>query len=106
MLSFFNILFAWLGPLCFFIPLAITFTGGDKGYYNRLCGRGRLFSLLGGRFDLSRRANIPRWVKNRTFRYGFLDFPLLMFFQILWNTHLVFAGAQELRQTVTLLWTF
>ena len=29
-----------------------------------------------------------------------------MFFQMLWSTYLVFAGAQELRQAVTLLWTF
>ena len=30
-LGFFNILFAWLGLLCFFIPLVIAFAGGDKG---------------------------------------------------------------------------
>lgn len=59
-LGFFNILFAWLGLLCFFIPLVIAFAGGDKGYCNRFCGRGQLFSLLGGRFGLSRRADIPR----------------------------------------------
>ena len=105
-LGFFNILFAWLGLLCFFIPLVIAFAGGDKGYCNRFCGRGQLFSLLGGRFGLSRRADIPRWMKSRAFRYGFLGFFLLMFFQMLWSTYLVFAGAQELRQAVTLLWTF
>ena len=79
-LGFFNILFAWLGLLCFFIPLIISITRGTKGYCNRYCGRGQLFSLLGGRF--------------------------IMFFQMLWNTYLVFAGAQDLRQVVTLLWTF
>jgi hypothetical protein len=105
-LGFFNILFAWLGLLCFFIPLVIAFAGGDKGYCNRFCGRGQLFSLLGGRFGLSRRADIPRWMKSKAFRYGFLGFFLLMFFQMLWSTYLVFAGAQELRQAVTLLWTF
>ena len=46
-LGFFNILFTWLGLLCFFIPLVIAFAGGDKGYCNRFCGRGQLFSLLG-----------------------------------------------------------
>lgn len=91
-LGFFNILFAWLGLLCFFIPLVIAFAGGDKGYCNRFCGRGQLFSLLGGRFGLSRRADIPRWMKNKAFRYGFLGFFLLMFFQMLWSTYLVFAG--------------
>ena len=65
-----------------------------------------MFSLLGGRFGLSRRADIPRWMKSKAFRYGFLGFFLLMFFQMLWSTYLVFAGAQELRQAVTLLWTF
>ena len=105
-LGFFNILFAWLGLLCFFIPLVIAFAGGDKGYCTRFCGRGQLFSLLGGRFGLSRRADIPRWMKSKAFRYGFLGFFLLMFFQMLWSTYLVFAGAQELRQAVTLLWTF
>jgi len=29
-----------------------------------------------------------------------------MFFLMLWNTYLVFAGAAELKQGVTLLWTF
>ena len=99
-LGFFNILFAWLGLLCFFIPLVIAFAGGDKGYCNRFCGRGQLFSLLGGRFGLSRRADIPRWMKSKAFRYGFLGFFLLMFFQMLWSTYLVFAGAQELRQAL------
>ena len=45
-------------------------------------------------------------MKSKAFRYGFLGFFLLMFFQMLWSTYLVFAGAQELRQAVTLLWTF
>ena len=58
-------LFAWLGLLCFFIPL-----------------------------------------KSKWFRYGFLIFFFLMFFQMLWNTGLVFAGAKDLGQVVTLLWTF
>ncbi len=46
-LGFFNILFAWLGLLCFFIPILISVTVGTKGYCNRYCGRGQLFSLLG-----------------------------------------------------------
>ena len=105
-LGFFNILFAWLGLLCFFIPLIISVPQGTKGYCNRYCGRGQLFALLGGRFGLSRRRDIPGWMKSRAFRYGFLVFFFAMFFLMLWNTWLVFAGAQDLRQVVTLLWTF
>ena len=44
-LGFFNILFAWLGLFCFFIPLIISITKGTKGYCNRYCGRGQLFGL-------------------------------------------------------------
>ena len=40
-LGFFNILFAWLGLLCFFIPLIISIVKGTKGYCNRYCGRGQ-----------------------------------------------------------------
>lgn len=38
-LGFFHILFAWLGLLCFFIPLIISIVQGSKGYCNRYCGR-------------------------------------------------------------------
>lgn len=105
-LGFFNILFAWLGLLCFFIPLIIAAVKGTKGYCNRYCGRGQLLALLGGRFGLSRQRAIPRWMKSKAFRYGFLLFFFTMFFQMLWSTYLVFAGIQDLKQAVTLLWTF
>ena len=45
-------------------------------------------------------------MKSKIFRYGFLIFFFAMFFLMLWNTCPVFAGAQDLRQAVTLLWTF
>ncbi len=105
-LGFFNILFTWLGLLCFFIPLIMAIIGKDKGYCNRYCGRGQLFSLIGGRFGLSRKKDVPRWLKSKWFRYGFLIFFFAMFFQMLWTTWLVFSGATDLKQVVTLLWTF
>ena len=89
-LGFFNILFAWLGLLCFFIPLIISVVSGTKGYCNRYCGRGQLFGLLGGRFGLSRKKDIPGWMKSKAFRYGFLAFFMTMFLLMLWNTYLVF----------------
>src|SRR5699024_1861482 len=55
---------------------------------------------------LSRKKDIPRWMKSKWFRYGFLIFFFAMFFLMLWNTYLVFSGAQDLKQAVTLLWTF
>ena len=87
LLGFFNILFAWLGLLCFFIPLIISVVSGTKSYCNRYCGRGQLFGLLGGRFGLSRRKDIPKWMKSKAFRYGFLAFFFAMFFLMLWNTY-------------------
>ena len=105
-LGFFNILFAWLGLICFFTPLAISLIKGNKAYCNKYCGRGQLFSLLGGRFGLSRKKDVPRWMKSPYFRYGFLIFFLTMFSIMIWNTYLVFAGTESLKQIVTLLWTF
>ena len=104
-LGFFNILFAWIGLICFFAPLLIAVIGGSKAYCNRYCGRGQMFSLLGGRMGLSRRKDIPSWMKSKGFRYGFLIFFFLMFFNMLWNTYLVFSGAGELKQIVKLLWS-
>ena len=104
-LGFLNILFAWLGMICFVLPLALSARKSNKAYCNRYCGRGQLFALLGGRFGLSRKKDMPRWMVSPAFRYGFLVFFLTMFCLMLWNTYLVFAGA-TLKQTVTLLWTF
>lgn len=105
MLGFFNILFAWLGLICFITPLAISLIKGDKAYCNHFCGRGQLFSLIGGRFGLSRKKPMPRWMVSSYFRYGFLTFFMTMFGLMLWNTYLVFAGA-EVQEVVTMLWTF
>ena len=105
-LGFFNIMFAWLGLLCFFIPLIISIVKGNKTYCNRYCGRGQLFGIIGGRFGLSRNKDVPKWMKSKTFRYGFLIFFLIMFMQMLFNTYLVSAGARDLKEVVTLLWTF
>ena len=104
-LGFFNILFAWLGLLCFLIPLVISIAGGGKAYCNLYCGRGRLLGLLGGRLGLSRGKEMPGLLKNRWFRYGFLAFFLIMFSNMLFVTYLVFSGAGSLREVVTLLWT-
>ena len=105
-LGFVHILFAWIGLICFVLPLLFAIIGGNKGYCNRYCERGQLFGLLGGSVGLSRKRDIPNWMKSKGFRYGFLIFFFTMFFLMLWNTYLVFAGVQDLRQVVTLLWTF
>ena len=105
LLGFVNILFAWLGLVCFFLPLIISVAGGGKTYCNRYCGRGQLFALLGGRLGLSRKKDPPKFLRSKWFRYGFLIFFFIMFFQMLWNTWLVFEGAQGLHQVVKLLWT-
>lgn len=105
-LGFVNILFAWLGMLCFLIPLLIAVIKGNKAYCNVYCGRGQLFDLLGNRFSLSRKKDILPFIRSPWFRYGFLIFFLAMFGNLLYSTWLVFAGASELKQVVTLLWTW
>lgn len=104
-LGIFNILFAWLGLLCFFLPLAISLVQGNKAYCNKYCGRGQLFELLGWRFGLSRKKAPPKFLRSKWFRYGFLTFFMTMFGLMLYSTWLVFSGA-SLQQAVTLLWVF
>ncbi len=105
-LGAFNILFAWLGLICFLIPLIISLTGGGKAYCNSYCGRGQLLSLLGNKFNLSRNKPIPKWIKTKYFRYGFLIFFLTMFINMIFNTYLVFQGTNSLKEVLTILWTF
>ena len=106
LLGCFNILFAWLGLLCFAIPLLIALCGGGKAYCGKYCGRGQLFALLGGQLGLSPRRDAPKFLRSRWFRLSFLIFFMTMFSLMLWNTWQVFAGAAELRQAVKLFWTF
>lgn len=105
-LGFVNILFAWLGMICFMLPLLFSIIKGSKAYCNRYCGRGQLLDLLGNRLRLSRKKDIPPFIRSKWFRYGFLMFFLTMFSIMVYNTYLVFAGTRDLKEVVTLLWTF
>ncbi len=106
LLGFVNILFAWLGMLCFLIPLVMSIGSRHKEYCNHYCGRGQLFELLGGKFTLSRQKKMPKLLYSPAFRYGFLAFFLLMFANLIFMTWLVFTEAQSLGKAVTLFWTF
>ncbi|MCU9806813.1 MAG: 4Fe-4S binding protein [Paraclostridium dentum] len=105
-LGLFNILFAWLGLLCFSIPLIISLAGGGKKYCNVYCGRGQMLDLMGTKLKLSRNKDIPKFLKSKWFRYGFLIFFLTMFVSMLNTTYLVFSSAKDLKEVITLIWTF
>ncbi len=103
-LGFFNILFAWFGMIFFLTPLIIAIFTGNKSYCHNFCGRGQLFTVLGSK--LSRNSPLPKFVKTKLFRYSFLSFFMIMFFNMLFTTYLVFAGASNLSELVTLFWMF
>jgi len=105
-LGLFNILFAWLGLICFIVPLLISIVKGNKGYCNKYCGRGQLLDLLGNKLKLSRNKPMPKFLKSKYFRYGFLIFFLTMFINMVFNTYLVFQGSNTLKEVLTILWTF
>lgn len=105
-LGFFNIMFAWIGMIFFCLPLIISIFGGGKLYCNRYCDRGQFFTLLGKRLGLSFDRPTPRFISSPAFRYGFLIFFFIMFFQMLFTTYLVGAGAKDLGESIKLLWTF
>ncbi|MGL5314543.1 MAG: 4Fe-4S binding protein [Peptostreptococcaceae bacterium] len=105
-LGMFNILFAWIGMLCFLIPIIISVLGGGKTYCNTYCGRGQLLDIMGNKLKLSRHRDIPIFLKSKYFRYGFLVFFMTMFINMVFNTYLVFRGTNDLKEVITLLWTF
>ncbi len=105
-LGIFNILFAWIGLLCFIIPLVISFAGGGKTYCNIYCGRGQMLDLMGSKLKLSKNRNIPKFLRSKWFRYGFLIFFMSMFGSMMFNTYLVFSNAKGLNEIITLVWTF
>ena len=105
LIGFFNIIFAWIGLICFVTPLLFAIIGGNKLYCNKFCGRGQLFELLGKNLKLSRNKKPPKFLSSKIFRYGFLTFFLTMFMIMLYSTYLVFAGA-TLKEAITLLWVF
>lgn len=105
-LGFVNILFAWVGLLCFFIPIIISVFGGGKAFCNSYCGRGQFFRLMEGRFCFSRNRDIPSFLLSRWFRYGFLVFFTVMFLNMLFATWAVFSGSGNLNETLRLFWTF
>lgn len=104
-LGLFNILFAWLGLICFILPIFISIVKGNKAYCNKFCGRGQLFEILGSKFKLSRNKKPPAFLRSSLFRYGFLAFFMTMFGLMLYSTIKVFDGL-PLRKAVTLLWVF
>ena len=96
-LGFFNILFAWLGMIDFILPLIFAAVGGNKWFCNHMCGRGQLFWVLGRNLKCSRRKPAPKWLSSKWFRYGFLAFFLTMFGTMVFQTYLVFSGAESPR---------
>ena len=104
-LGFFHILFAWLGLLCFFIPLVLAISKKGKVYCHSYCGRGQLFQVLAKKLHLPVSRKVPRWISSPLFRYGFLLFFLIMFLNMIMVTYLVFQTASNLHTVVTLLWT-
>ena len=61
---------------------------------------------LGTKLKWSRNRPTPRWMYSTWFRYGFLVFFMAMFGNMVFQTYLVGAGAESLKEAVKLFWTF
>lgn len=105
-LGLFNILFAWLGLICFFLPIIMSIVIGNKTYCHKYCGRSKLFSLIGDKLKLSSKQEMPKFLSSNWFRYGFLIFFMTMFANMIFTTILVFTEAKTLSEIITLFWTF
>lgn len=105
-LGFFNIIYAWIGLIFFFLPLLFAIFKGNKMYCNRYCDRGQFLSILGKKLKLSRYRDTPSWMKSKAFRYAFLVFFLVMFANMLYVTYLVMTGVKDGGSFIKLFWTF
>lgn len=105
-LGYFNILFAWLGMIDFMVPVLLAAFGGNKAFCNSFCGRGQLFNKLGTSCKCSRNQPAPKFLSTKWFRYGFLVFFMTMFANTIYQSWLVGAGANSLREGLKLFWTF
>lgn len=105
-LGFFNIIYAWIGLIFFFLPLLFAIVKGNKMYCNRYCDRGQFLSILGKKLKLSRYRDTPSWMKSKVFRYAFLVFFFAMFANMLYVTYLVMTGVKDGGSFIKLFWTF
>ena len=108
-LGFFNILFAWLGMIDFLVPVLIAVIGGNKWFCNNLCGRGQLFTQIGGKWKCSRNKKAPHSGHGRILKQVChkTDTPFPPYFgNIISQTCLVAAGASSLTEAIQLFWTF
>lgn len=105
-LGFFNIIYAWIGLIFFFLPLLFAIFKGNKMYCNRYSDRGQFLSILGKKLKLSRYRDTPSWMKSKAFRYAFLAFFLVMFANMLYVTYLVMTGVKDGGSFIKLFWTF
>ena len=78
----------------------------DEENCNNYCGRGQLFLQIGNTLGWSRKKVAPRWLSSKWFRNAFLIFFLFFFIQMIILTVHVAMGAESLRETIHLLWTF
>jgi len=59
------------GMIDFFVPIIIAIFAGNKWFCNRLCGRGQLFSKLGGALKFFGNRQAPRWLVSKWFQIWF-----------------------------------
>jgi len=104
-LGFFNILFAWLGMIDFFVPIIIAIFAGNKWFCNRLCGRDNCFPNWEERLNFWKQTGSPM-AGVEMVQIWFLAFFLAMFLNMIFQTYLVASKARTLNEAIKLFWTF
>jgi hypothetical protein len=62
--------------------------------------------LFGKQYKWSQNRTIPKLLRAKWFKYGFLFLFLIMFINMVISTLFVFTGANQLNVVITLLWTW
>jgi Fe-S-cluster-containing hydrogenase component 2 len=98
-----NIVFAYLGMICFITPLVLALIKRKKSYCQHFCGRSKIFEIVGVRFLLSLCRLPPAFLNTAWFRYSFLIFFMTMFGLVIFESVMVSRGA-DLNAVLKLFW--
>lgn len=104
-LGFFNIIYAWIG-LIFFYLYSLRSLKEIKCIATDIATVASFYPYSVKKLKLSRYRDTPSWMKSKAFRYAFLAFFLVMFANMLYVTYLVMTGVKDGGSFIKLFWTF
>jgi len=104
-LGFFNMVFAWLGLVCFIFPFVLLVRDKKKSWCQSYCPRASLFTVMfKGKSHIRR--TTPKWIKNGTGKQIFLVYFSFNLFVLIMSTIMVSLGRIDAIDKIRLFFAF